>query len=90
MSYKHIKRELDKAIDNKKELKEDVEAVIYGIEARKSGQSIQTMVFDVFSNAMWIVREPMCYYLYLKCAFASDEDLTRIENELLPQYPVDE
>ena len=37
-----------------------------------------------------IDKEPMCYWLYLQCIFASDEDLERIETELLPQYPVDD
>ena len=90
MGYKNIKRELERFGDEDiDELKESVQAVVCAIEARKSGKTLKEMVLDdVFSNTFWIAQDPMCYYLYLQCIFANEEELEQIENELLPQYPL--
>lgn len=84
ISYDDIKGELDRASED--EIGEDVRAVAFGVEARKSGKSVKDMALGVFSDAFWIVKEPMCLWLYFQCVFASDEDLERIETVLVPQY----
>ena len=81
--FESIKKNLELPSDED-EREGNLKAVAQAVKVHKSGKSVKEMILGVYEDNFWIARDPMTHYLYERTVFCSDEEIARIESELLP------